>query len=139
MSRTHDLGEAGDADARHLALLPAGFDILLQLVITELLEGHVHGLGVVATVVDPACRRRVGELLRLDEVLLPELRLVETELEGGVGDQTLDQVAGLGDAERASIRHTTWRLVRVIPIRGDMRRRYVVRARDDVEQPGFEL
>ena len=55
--------------------------------------------GIVPAVVDPASGRRIRELLGLDEVLHPELRLVDPELDGRVGHQALDQIAGLGDSE----------------------------------------
>src|SRR5712691_5912327 len=99
MSRAHDLGEAGDADAGHLALLPPRLHILAELVVAELVEGYVHGSRIIAAVVDPAGRRRIRELLRLDEVVHAELGLVEAKLEGRVRYKPFDEVARLGDAE----------------------------------------
>ena len=58
---------------------------------------------------------------------------------GGVVDEALDQVRGLGDAERAAVRDAAGRLVRVPAVRDHVRRRDVVRAGDDVEQPRPEL
>jgi len=75
----------------------------------------------------------------LDEILLSELGLVDAELEGGVADEPLDQVAGLGDPERAPIRDTAGRLVGVVAVRRDVRRGDVIGAGDDVKQPGLEL
>src|SRR5262249_57217276 len=75
----HDLREARDADAHQLAPLP-----LLRLLAAELgVADGVHGLpeggAVVAAVVLPPERRLVGELLRLDEVLHPELGGIDAE------------------------------------------------------------
>src|SRR5216683_3287211 len=138
-SGADDLGEARDADAGDFSLLSARLDVFLELGVPELIEGDVHRLFVLAAVIDPARCRVVRKLLGLDEVLLPELGLVDAQLEGCVRDQALDQVARLGNSERAAIRHAAWRLVRVVAIGGDVRGRDVVGARDDVEQARFEL
>src|ERR1700694_389621 len=79
--------------------LPPPPAALLQLLISELAEGDVHRLGVIAAVVYPAGRGRVRELLGLDEVPHPELGLVEAQLQRRVGDEPLDQVARLCHAE----------------------------------------
>ena len=81
----------------------------------------------------------VRELLRLDEVVEPEPRGVDVELVGRVVDEPLDQVRGLGDAERAAVGDAAWRLVRVPAVRDDVRGGDVVRAGHDVEQPRPEL
>src|SRR5207248_1303559 len=135
----HHLGEAGDADAGHLALLPARLDVLAKLVVAQLLQGDVHGLRIVPAVIHPASRRRIRELLGLDEVLHPELRLVDPELDGRVRHQALDQIAGLGDSERAAVCDAARRLVRVVTVGRDVRRRNVVRAGDYVEEARLEL
>src|ERR1700757_555425 len=139
MARAYHLGEARDADAGDLPLLASLLDVLAQLGVAELVEGDVHRLVVVAAVVDPAGGRVIRELLLANEVLLAELGLVHADLDRGVGDQALDGVARLGDAERAAIRNAAGRLVRVVAVRGDVRGRDVVRAGDYVEQAGLEL
>ena len=75
-----DLGERGDADADQPALLAGLLLLLAQLRVAELLEREVHRLLVVARVVLEPGRRLVRELLRLDEVLQPELDRVDAEL-----------------------------------------------------------
>src|SRR3989442_15740577 len=81
VARGHHLGEAGDVDARYLALLPSRLDVLPQLVVTKLFQGNVHSFRIVAAVVDPARRRRVWELFGLDEVVHAKLGLIKAELE----------------------------------------------------------
>src|SRR5262249_59050843 len=72
-ARADDLGEARDADAHelaalaHLGLLPA------QLRVADRVHRLLERAAVVAAVVLPAERRLVGKLLRLDEVLHPEV------------------------------------------------------------------
>ena len=76
---------------------------------------------VVARVVEEAGRRLVRELLRPDEVLEPEPGRVGPELVRGRLDEPLDQVRGLGDAERAPVGDAAGRLVGIITD-GDIRR-----------------
>ena len=126
MPRADDLGEARNADPRDLALLATRPDIFAQLGVSQLLQRDVHRLGVVAAVVDPAGGGAVWELLGLDEVLHAQLGLVHAELDRGVGDETLDQVARLRDPKRASIGDAAGCLVRVVTVRRHMRGRDVV-------------
>src|SRR6266852_6113454 len=121
MSCADHFGEARDSYPCDLTLLAPLLDVLAQLVVAELVEGDVHRLVVVAAVVHPAGGRVIRELFLADEVLLSELGLVHAYLDRGVGDQALDEVARLGDAERTSIRDAARRLVRVVAVRGDMR------------------
>src|SRR5712692_5541225 len=114
MARADHFGEARDAYARDLTLLAPLLDVLAQLVVPKLVEGDVHRLVVVAAVVHPAGGRVIRELVLADEVLLAELGLVHADLDRGVGDQTLDEVARLCDPERASVRDAARRLVRVV-------------------------
>ena len=110
-----------------------------KLLVAELLERDSHRLRVVARVVEKARRRLVRELVRLNEVVEPELRRVDAELVRGVVDEALDQVRGLGDAERAAVRDAAGRLVRVVAVGDDVRGRDVVRAGHDVEEPCLHL
>ena len=72
-----DLGERREADADQPALR-TGLGLLAAKVgVPELLEREVHGRLVVARVVLEPGRRLVRELLRLDEVLPPEVRRVD--------------------------------------------------------------
>jgi hypothetical protein len=98
-----DLGEAGEADPDQPALLERLGLLLAELVVAELAQRELERLGVVARVVDETRRRLVGELLRLDEVLPPQLGRVDAELVRRVLDEALDQVRRLGDAERAAV------------------------------------
>ena len=70
---------------------------------------------------------------------MPKLGRVDAELVGGDVDEALDQVRGLGDAERAAVGDAARRLVRVGAVGDDVRRRDVIGAGDDVEEPGLEL
>ena len=134
-----DLGERGDADSDQLALGPRLFLLPAEVVVAELLEREVHRRLVVARVVLEAGRGLVGELLRLDEVLPPELGRVDARSRRPRSDEALDQVRGLGDAERAAVGDAARRLVRVRARRLDVRRRDVVGAGDDVEEAGLAL
>ena len=134
-----DLGEAADADAHQLAALA-----LLGLLPAQAgVVDHVHRLlerrGVVARVVRPAGRRLVRELLGLDEVLHPQLGRVLADVVGEDVDHPLDGVDRLGHPERAAVGDAAGRLVGVDAVDLDERVREVVRAGDDVEQPGREL
>jgi hypothetical protein len=55
----------------------------------------------------------IRELLRLDEVLQPQLRRIHAELLRQDIHRPLDAVGGLGDAERAAIGDAARRLVGV--------------------------
>ena len=138
-SGADDLGERRDADAVELALRASVGLLLPKVVVPDHLERLVHGALVVAAVVDEPRRGRVRELVRLDEVLLPDVDGVHAQLVRGVLHQALDQVRRLGHAERAPVRDAPGRLVRVGAFRRDVGRRQVVRAAHDVEQAGLEL
>ena len=81
-----DLGEEGDADAHQLARLAAleGFALcfllLAQLLVADRLHRLAHGGLIVAGIVLPAERRRVGELLAPDQVLHAEFGRIHAEL-----------------------------------------------------------
>ena len=94
---------------------------------------------VVARVVVPAGGRVVRELVLADEVLHPELGRVHVDRAGGLVDEPLDRVDGLGDPERAAVRDAAGRLVRVGRVDLHERLRHLVRAGDHVEQPGRVL
>ena len=96
-------------------------------------------LGVVARVVLEPGRRRVRELLRLDEVLRPEVGRVDAQLVRRRLHQALDQVRRLGHPERAPVGDAARGLVRVRADRADVGSRDVVGARADVEEPGLEV
>ncbi len=134
-----DLREAADPDAHQLAALA-----LLGLLLPEPgVVDEVHRLlerrGVVAGVVAPAGGRVVRELLRLDEVLHPQLGRILADVVGEDVHHPLDRVDRLGDAERAAIGDAARRLVRVDAVHFDEGVREVVRAGDHVEQPGGVL
>ena len=116
----------------------------LRLLAAQLVvPGELHRLAqrgrIVAGVVLPAGRRRVRELLGAQQVLHPQLGGVHAELVGETVDDALDQVHGLGDAERAGVGDAARRLVGVDA--GDLAvgRAVVVRAGEDVEEPGRVL
>ena len=134
VARADDLRERREARSRAAAPPRAPPPAPAAALVAELLERDPHRLGVVARVVDEPRRGLVRELLRLDEVVEPELRRVDAELVRGVVDEPLDQVRRLGDAERAAVGDAAGRLVRVVAVRDDVRGRDVVRAGDDVEQ-----
>ena len=137
--RADHLGEGGEADPEQPPFLARRGLLEPELLVAELLERDPHRLGVVAGVVDEAGGGLVRELLRLDEVVEPEPGSVDLELVGGVVDEPLDQVRGLGDPERAPVGDAAGCLVRVPAVRDDVRGRDVVRAGNDVEQAGAEL
>ncbi len=136
-----DLGEERDADAHHLAGLAAleGVPLLLllgaQLLVVDRLQRLVERGLVVARVVDPPERRRVGELLAPDQVLPPQLRRVHLQLLRQDIDGALDGVGRFGDAERAAVGDAARRLVGVDAVHRAMRGRDVIGAGDDREQP----
>ncbi len=134
-----DLGERADADAHELAALALLGLLLAQVVVADRLEGQLEGARIVARVVLPAGRRLVRELLGLDEVLHPELRRVLADLVGQHVDDALDGMDRLGHPERAAIGDAAGRLVGVDPVDLDEGVLEVVRAGDDVEQPGRVL
>ncbi len=71
------LGEVGDADADEPALGTRGRLLLAKLLVADLVEGLAQRGRVVAGVVDEAGRRRVRELVGLDEVLEAEVGRVD--------------------------------------------------------------
>ena len=89
-ARADDFGEAGDPDSHQLTLLPLLGLLFPQLLVAELVERELHGLGVVATVVLEAGGRHVGELLGLDEVLEPDVRRIQVHFQRGTLNQALD-------------------------------------------------
>ena len=135
----HNLREARQPDPDQLALSAGSLLLLAQLLVAHPLQRLVERRLVVARVVLEPGRRRVGELLRRDEVLPSELRRIHSELVRSRLDEPLDEVRGLGDAERAAVSDAAGRLVRVSALGDDVRRGDVVRAGDDVEQAGLEL
>src|SRR5205085_11644674 len=108
-----DLREARYPDADEPAPATALLLLLAQLLVADLLEREVEGGAVVAGVVGEAGGGAVGELLRQDEVATPQLGGVHVELEGGGRHQPLDEVGGLGHAERAPVGDAPGRLVRI--------------------------
>ena len=135
-----DLGEARDADAHQLA--PRALLRLLppQLGVADLVHApSAARRAVVAAVVLPAERRLVGKLLRLDEVLDPELGRIHLQLVRHDVHHALDGVHGLGHAERAAVGDAARRLVGVDPVDLDVGRLQIVGAGADVEEPGREL
>jgi hypothetical protein len=138
-ARADALGEERHADAHQL---PAGALLGLlaaQVLVAGDLHRHAHRLGVVARVVGPAGRRLVRELVGLDEAAHAQLDRVGLHLQREGVDHPLDEVDGLGDAERAAIGDAAGRLVGVDGLDLDVRGLQVVRAADDVEEPGREL
>src|SRR4029453_4376320 len=111
--RTNDLSEEGDADAHQLPPRPLLRLLFAQTGIVD--RGHrlAHRGDVIARVVFPAERRVIGELLRLDEVLQPELGGVDPELVRQHVDYPLDQVGRLGHPERAAVGDAARRFVGV--------------------------
>src|SRR5262249_51860981 len=108
-----DLGEARDTDAHQLAALALLRLLTLQLGIADAIHRLLERRTVVAAVVFPPERRPVRELLRLDEVLHPELGGVHAELTSHQVHHALDRVHRFGHPERAAIRDPAGRLVRV--------------------------
>src|SRR5581483_6190802 len=94
---------------------------------------------VVAAVVLPAERRRVGELLRLDEVLEAQLGRVDPQLVRQPVHHPLDGMDRLGDTERAAIGDAARRLVGINAVHLYMGGWDLVRASADGEQAGREL
>ena len=137
--RADRFGEVRDPDAHELALGARRRLLLAQVVVADLVERLAQRGRVVAGVVHEPGRRRVRELLGLDEVLEPHLGRVDAELVRRRLHQSFDEVRRLGDAERAPVRDAARRLVRVRAAALHVRGRIVVAAGDDVEQPGAEL
>ena len=99
------LGEEGDADAHQLAAGTLLRLLAAKLLVPGHLHGHAHRLGVVPGVVRPAGGRLVRELLGRDEAAHPEVDRVDLHLERERVHHPLDEVDGLGDPERAPVRH----------------------------------
>ena len=135
-----DLGEARDADAHQLAALRASRPARAAARRSRSCSMAISQRArVVAAVVLPAERRLVRELLRLDEVLQPELGRIHAELVRHDVDHALDRVHGFGHPERAAVGDAARRLVRVDAVDLDVRGLQVVRPGADVEEPGREL
>jgi len=105
MAGAHDLGEAGDADARHLTLLPPSFDVFAQIVVAQLLEGHVHGLRVVTAVVDPASRDVYGKLFGWMKLFMRNSAWSRPSSIAALVTRAFDEIARLRDSERAPVRN----------------------------------
>ena len=110
-----------------------------QLLVAGDVHRHLHRLGVVAGVVRPAGRRLVRELLGRDEAAHAQVDRVDLHLQRERVDHPLDQVDGLGDAERAAVGDAARRLVRVDGLDLHVRGLQVVGAAADVEEAGREL
>ena len=110
-----------------------------EVVIAGDVHGHPHRLGVVARVIRPTGRRLIRELLGGDEAAHAQIDLVDAHLEREGMDHALDQVDGLGDAERAAIGHAPGGLVGVDGLDLDMGCLQVIGAAADVEEAGREL
>ena len=137
--RADPFGEEGDADAHQLAARALLRLLGAQVVVAGDVHRHAHRLGVVPGVVGPAGRRLVRELVGADEAAHPQLDRVDLHLHRERVDHALHEVDGLGDAERAAVRDAARRLVRVDGLHLDVGGLEVVRAADDVEEPGREL
>ena len=133
------LGEERDADAHELAAGALLGLLAAQVLVAGDVHRHAHRLGVVARVVGPAGGRLVGELLGLDEAAHAQVDRVGLHLQREGVDHPLDEVDGLGDAERAAVGDAAGRLVGVDGLDLDVRGREVVGAADDVEEAGREL
>jgi hypothetical protein len=96
-----DLEVRRDADAEQLALLPRLLLLGAELLVADDLERLGERLLVVAAVEHQAGRRRVGELLLLDEVLPPDLDRVHAELGRDLVHHPLGDERGLGAARAA--------------------------------------
>ena len=90
------LDVGGDPEAAQLAARLRRRLALVEPRIVDRLEREVERGGVVADVVLEGHRRLVGELVRLDQVLPPDLHAVDPQLARGLVHQALEQVRGLG-------------------------------------------
>ena len=133
------LGEERHADAHQLAAHALLRLLAAQILVAGDVHRDPHRLRVVARVVGPAGGRLVRELLGPDEAAHPQFDRVDLQLQCERVDHSLDEVHSLGDAERAAIRDTARRLVRVDGLDLDVRSLEIVRPADDVEEPGREL
>ena len=107
------LGEERHPDAHQLAALALLLLLGAQRVVADHVHGLAHGRLVVARVVHPAGLGLVRKLVRLQQVLQPQLRRVHLQLERQAVHQPLDEVHRLGDAERTRVGDAAGRLVRV--------------------------
>ena len=137
--RADALGEERHADAHQLAAGALLGLLAAQVLVAGDLHRDAHRLGVVAGVVGPAGRRLIRELLGADEAAHAQVDRVGLHLERERVDHALDEVDGLGDAERAAVGDAAGRLVRVDRLDLDVRGLQVVGPADDVEEPGREL
>ena len=135
----HALSEEGHADPHQLTARSLLRLLAPQPLVAGDLHRHPHRLRVVARVVCPARCRLVWELLGRDEALHPQLDRIRSHFERERVHHALDEVDGLGDAERAAVGDAARRLVRVHRLDLHMRGLEVVGAADDVEEPGREL
>ena len=133
------LGEERHADSHQLAAGPLLGLLAAQVLVAGDLHRDAHRRGVVAGVVGPAGSRLIRELLGADEAAHAQVDRVGLHLEGERVDHALDEVDGLGDAERAAVGDAAGRLVGVDRLDLDVRGLQVVGPADDVEEPGREL
>ena len=78
----HHFGERREADAHQLASRALLRLFFKQRFVTDFLERHVQRLVIVAAVVGETERRRIGELICADEILLAQLHRVHAQLVG---------------------------------------------------------
>ena len=95
----------GDPEA---AELPARLRRLLALGeprIIDRLKSEIESRGIVADIVLEGHRRLVRELVRLDQILAPDLHAVDPQLARSLVHQALEDVRGLGPAGAADRVH----------------------------------
>src|SRR5262249_21336256 len=118
-SGANDLGKEADPDAHQLAGLAPGEGfavaalLVAQIRVADRVQRLVERGQVVAAVVFPAKRRLVRELLFADQVAAPHFGWVHAELARQNIDHALNKIRRLCHSERAAIRDTARRLVRI--------------------------
>ena len=138
-SRSDAFGEERQADAHHLSVGTLLGLLGAELVVARDPHRFLQGTWIVARVVLPTGRCRVWKLLGAEQVLHAQFGGIHLEFVRKAIDHALHQIHRFGDAERARVSDATRGLVRVHGSDFAVRGRVVVRASEDVEEPGREL
>ena len=132
-------GHRRDPDTEQPTPLLRFFLLLQEVVVAHRLQADVETFGVLAGVGQEPESGAMRKIVILDEVHATELGLIHTEVvRCGLHHPFLKEHR-LRDTERAPIRHTARRLVRVVAPRCEVSRRNVVASKCRMHEPDLEL